>query len=310
MRRALFLFLLTLAILVGGCAPPGSHLPAREGDEAKPLVVATIFPLADLARQIGGEKIQAVALLPAGASPHTFEPTPREMKMASEASLFLCVGAGLDVWGQRLLQATGAGVPAVVITDGLALLPVTGRHEHEGEEPEEEAGDPHVWLDPVLVRDVIAPRLAGEMSGLWPAWADYFQANLQRLQAELTRLDEEFREQAAGPARVKFISFHAAWGYLARRYGWEEVASVLAYPGQEPSARWLKELTDLAKEKGVTTIIIEPQFNPQPAKLLAEEIGGRVVTLDPLGGEGLAGRDSYLALMRYNLTAMKEAVEF
>lgn len=306
MGKSLLIFLLAISVLVSGCASDGGKLE----EEAKPLVVATIFPLADLVRQIGGEKIQAVSLLPAGASPHTFEPTPKEMKAVSRASLFVSVGAGLDVWGQKLLQAAGAEVPVVVITDGMKLLPLTGRHEHRDEEHEDGEGDPHVWLDPVLVRDEIAPRLAGAMSGLWPAWAGYFEENLRFLQGELSKLDEEFRGLAAGPVKPKFISFHAAWGYLARRYGWEEVASVLEYPGQEPSARWLKELTDLAVREGVKTIVIEPQFNPQPAELLAEEIGGRVLTMDPLGGEGVKGRDSYLSLMRYNLAVMKEAMEF
>lgn len=314
MRKAVIVFLLAICLLAGGCAPGSGEMSTGPGagTAAKPLVVATIFPLADLVRQIGGDKVEVAALLPAGASPHTFEPTPKEMKEVSRASLFVSVGAGLDVWGQKLLAAAGTGVPALAVTDGLRLLPLAGRHDRHGEEHEHagEEGDPHVWLDPVLVRDEIAPRLAGEMSRLWPAWADYFQENLHKLQGELSKLDEEFLSSTAGPEKPRFISFHAAWGYLTRRYGWEEVASVLAYPGQEPSARWLKELTDLAVREGVKTVIIEPQFNPQPAELLAEEIGGRVLILDPIGGEGVEGRDSYLALMRYNLTVMKEALEF
>lgn len=313
MKKTAVICLLAIIMLTCGCA--GEHREANsqqhEGEQIKPVVVVTIFPLADLVRYIGGEEIHVVTLLPAGASPHTFEPTPREMKAVSQAGMLVSVGAGLDVWGQKLLTATGAGAAEVVITDGLELLPISGHDHHHHDEGHEEAlaGDPHVWLDPVLVRDEIAPRLAEEMSRLWPEWADLFQQNLTELQAELGRLDEEFRGLAISLGHPKFISFHSAWGYLAHRYGWEEVASVLEYPGQEPSARWLKELTDLAVREGVKFIIIEPQFNPQPANLLAQEIGGQVLMMDPLGGEGVEGRDSYFAMMRYNMAVMKEAME-
>lgn len=312
MKKTAVFCLLAVLILTGGCAYDHGEAKSdqSEGEHSKPTVVATIFPLADLVRHIGGEEIQAVTLLPAGASPHTFEPTPREMKAVSQASLFVSVGAGLDVWGQQLLNATGAGVAEVVITDGLELLPISAHDHHHDDEGhgKDLAGDPHVWLDPVLVRDEIAPRLADEMSRLWPQWADVFHENLTELQAELARLDEELRGLAVSSAPPKFISFHSAWGYLAHRYGWEQVASVLEYPGQEPSARWLKELTDLAVQEGVKFIIIEPQFNAQPANLLAQEIGGQVLMMDPLGGEGVEGRNSYLAMMRYNMAVIKEAM--
>lgn len=313
MKKTAVICLLAIFILTGGCAYDHreAYNEQHEGEQIKPIVVATIFPLADLVRQIGGEKVQVAALLPAGASPHTFEPTPREMKAVSQASLLVSVGAGLDVWGQKLLTVTGAGAAELVVTEGLELLPLSAHnHQHHGEEHEEAlAGDPHVWLDPVLVRDEIAPRLAGEMSRLWPQWADVFHGNLTELQAELSRLDDELHSLTVSLGQPKFISFHSAWGYLAHRYGWKEVASVLEYPGQEPSARWLKELADLAVREGVKFIIIEPQFNSQPANLLAQEINGKVLMMDPLGGEGVEGRDSYAALMRSNMAVIKEAME-
>lgn len=309
MKKLLILLLILLMPVISSCTTNNQEALVSQSIEEKPVVAATVFPLADLVRQLGREEIQVVTLLPAGASPHTFEPTPKEMKLVSQAGLLVSVGAGLDVWGQKLIQATGVDVPEVVVGENVELLPL-GNHRHleeDGEHHHEGHGDPHVWLDPVLVKEVIAPMLAEALSKEWPELADVFNTNLIRLQQELTALDQEFQDTLALCPNRKFISFHATWGYLAHRYGLEEVASVLEYPGQEPSARWLAELTELAREKDINVVMIEPQFNPQPANLLAEEIGGKVFVLDPLGGEGVAGRDSYVQLLRYNLAVLKEA---
>lgn len=306
MKKLFIGILLLLLPAVSSCTFQEEAFVNRPGDD-KPIVAATIFPLADLVKQLGGDAIRVVTLLPAGASPHTFEPTPKEMKAVSEAGLLVSIGAGLDVWGQKLIQAAGDGVPEVVIAEGLELLPM--RDHHHGEEyHHEEHGDPHVWLDPVLVREEIAPRLAEALMERWPVLADSIRVNLAEFQRELEELDREFRQGLASCPERQFISFHATWGYLAHRYGLEEIASVLEYPGQEPSARWLAKLTDLAGAEGVRVLIIEPQFNPQPGELVAGEIGGKVFVMDPLGGEGIEGRDSYLQLMRYNLAVLKEAL--
>lgn len=318
MKKLLIMLLLMVIPLVSSCASDNRKSSINRPLEDKPIVAATVFPLADLARQLGGGEIQVVTLLPAGASPHTFEPTPKEMKAVSQAGLLVSVGAGLDVWGQKLIKAIGVNVPEVVVGEGLELLPV-GNHRHREEHSDahhgehddhyhDGSGDPHVWLDPVLVKEEIAPMLAEALIKEWPQLTDLIQSNLLGLQQELTALDQEYRDTLALCPNRKFISFHATWGYLAHRYELEEIASVLEYPGQEPSARWLAELTDLARENKVEAVMIEPQFNPRPAELLAEEIEGKVFVLDPLGGEGVEGRDSYIQLLRYNLAVLKEAL--
>jgi zinc transport system substrate-binding protein len=305
MRRLMVIFLvLGLAMASGiSCSPTKT----TGGSPGKLTVAATIFPLADIARAVGGSQVEVFTLLPPGASPHTFEATPQQGRQLSEADIFLEIGAGLDSWAGRLAQAANPDLRLVTVTEGMDLLPASpGEHEHEHEE--EILGDPHIWLDPVLVEKVIAPMVCRELMESLPDQEDYFREKLREYQRELARLDREIKEAVGGFRQKKFISFHATWGYFARRYGLEERASVVEYPGKEPSARWLAALSRQIKEEGIQAVFIEPQFNPRPAELLAEETGSRVYILDPIGGEGLEGRDSYLKLMRYNLKVLEEAL--
>jgi len=301
-RMMAILLVLGLAISGGaGC----SRSETTGGSPGKIIVTATIFPLADMARIIGGSQVEVFTLLPPGASPHTFEPTPQQGRQVSQSDIFLEIGAGLDGWAGKLARAANPDILMVTVTEGLDLLPVLpGEHGHE----EETFEDPHVWLDPVLVERIIAPTICQAMSQSLPAQEDYFRENLRKFQGELAGLDRKIKDKTGSFSQKKFISFHATWRYFAHRYGLHEVASVAEYPGKEPSARWLASLTRQIQEEGIQAIFIEPQFNPRPAELLAEETGCLVYAHDPIGGEGLEGRASYLKLMEFNLKVLEEAL--
>lgn len=278
---------------------------AGESCAAPIRVTATIFPLADLVRQLGGNRVEVVTLLPANASVHTFEPTPTLMRQMSGTRLLVKVGAGLDSWADRLLAGSPVKPASIAITDGLTLLPVkqeellSGRHDHH-----HEGDDPHVWLDPIMVRDSVVPRLVATLAGISPGDAKIFQANGDRLRNELTQLDSEYRRAVGRLATRDFIALHSAWSYLAKRYGLKQVAAVETFPGKEPSARYMAALISLARRQGVKTVFAEPQLSDKAARTIADEIGGRVLLLDPVGGEKIAGRTSYQSLMRYNLSVI------
>jgi zinc transport system substrate-binding protein len=297
MPRRPFIFLLLLL-----CS-----LAAAGGARAERLrVAATILPLADLARQVGGERVTVVTLLPANASEHSFEPTPSLMRQVRGTRLLVKVGADLDPWADRLFRGGNRSPLTVVATEGVRLLPVAPQLLQERHDHDHGTGDdPHVWLDPLTVRDSLVPRLVAAMSRLSPADAPLFRANGDRLQKELTQLDREYRSVVAALPRRDFIALHSAWAYLARRYDLKQIAAVEAFPGKEPSARYLAALISLARRQGVRTIFAEPQLSDKAARTIAAEIGGRVLLLDPVGGEGIPGRDSYLGLMRHNLATIK-----
>lgn len=300
---ALVLALLATAASVGGCrhsAPaPGTAEDTAHGKRIG--VVATIFPLADLAKKVGGDEVEVTCLLPSGASPHTFEPRPSQAQAVSKAKLFLSIGAGLDDWSAKLAEAGPPGMERLVATRGMDLLP-SAKHEHGGgqgdahkhegakdsHEREGAAGDPHIWLDPVLMRDVLAPAICEALAAMDPARADTYRGNLSRYRDELSALDREILDAVARFRDRRMVTFHPAWTYFAHRYGLEQVAVLVESPGKEPSARWLGKVADTMRELGVRVVFAEPQFNPALAEAVAREIGGRALVLDPLGGHAAA----------------------
>lgn len=263
-------------------------------------VAATIPPLGGIARQIGGERIEIMILLPPGSNPHSFEPSPEQIKSLQEADLLLQIGAGLDDWARRLSAGSNKKIKTLVLTQGLDLL----QEAHEGEE-QSLKGNPHIWLDPIIVRDHIAIKIKEALAELEPQNESYFQINLKRFQEEITQLDTTIKQKLAGAKQKNFIAFHPAWSYFAARYGLKEIAVIQQIPGQEPSPREMVNLISLAREAQKPPVILEPQFDPKTGWLLAAEYHGRVFTLDPLGN----AETSYLNLMFSNLEIWEKALE-
>jgi zinc transport system substrate-binding protein len=274
-------------------------------------VVATIFPLADITRQIGGNRIDVMTLLPVGASEHSFEPTASRMRQVSGARLLIRVGAGMDAWAEKLFAAAKDKPATVTVTEGIKLIRIAeqemlqGKHDHD----HGNGDDPHVWLDPLIVRDSLVPKLVTALSRLSPADAAYFKANAERFKKELTAFDAEARSTVAALPRKEFIAMHSAWGYLAKRYGLRQIAAIEPFPGKEPSARYIAAVIALARKQRVRAIFAEPQLPVKTAQVIAGEIGGSVLILDPVGGEKVEGKDGYLSLMRTNLATIREGMK-
>jgi zinc transport system substrate-binding protein len=265
-------------------------------------VVATIFPVADMVRQVGRDAVDVVTLLPAGASPHTFEPTPAQIRAVAEAAVFVEVGAGLDGWAATLRAAHAGPMIVITLATGVPLLgAIEGETASHG-------GDPHVWLDPVLVRDHLVPAIANGLSQADPADAAAFRAAAGEFEAALTKLDTEIRTTLAPATDRNYVGFHSAWQYFGRRYDLHEVAVVESFPGKEPSAQEIAAIVQRARAAHVHALLIEPQFSPRMAEQVAQEIGARLVTVDELGGPDLPGRQHYLDLMRYNLRVFAKAL--
>jgi zinc transport system substrate-binding protein len=268
---------------------------------AKVKVVATIFPLTDIVRQIGTQHVEAVTLLPPGANTHTFEPTPAQIRAVAGAQVFVCIGAGLDTWATKLLAARSGPLTVVTVTDGIPLLGAAPGHDAHG-------GDPHVWLDPVLVRDHAIPAIAAALSAVDAAHQGAFDDSAAGFAAALTRLDDDIRSALAAVPNRNYIAFHSAWHYFGKRYDLHEVAVVEAFPGKEPSAREIATLVERARAAQVHALLVEPQFNARTAQQIAAEFGGRTVLVDPIGGPDVPGRNHYIDLMRYNLREFVEAL--
>ena len=304
---------LALLISPAGAAPPAGKL----------LVAATIVPLGDFCQQIGRDLVQVQVLIPPGASPHAFEPPPSVMARASQARVFVYIGAGLEPWAARLLRSRGPGNLIVVeAAQGMPLLGLDEQHHdheaagaqgHTGKHPDKAgahethlAGNPHIWLDPVLVQE-IADKIARALIQADPDHRAQYEANYQDFQARLAALDREIKQHAQTWRLRDYVSFHPAFTYFARRYGLNEVGVIEAAPGREPAPRHLQNLVAAIRRYGIKVVFAEPQFNPRVAEVIAQEAGVKVLKLDPIGGPQPYGSD-YLKLMRYNLAALDEAL--
>jgi len=269
--------------------------------DAKIKVVATIFPLADMVQQIGTEYVEVATLLPPGANPHTFEPTPAQIREVESARVIVRIGAGLDAWATKLLAGRSQPVIMVTVTDGLQLLGGEPGHDSHG-------GDPHVWVDPLLMRDHTVPAISGVLSQIDPERRAAFAGATTTFQAALTQVDADIRRALSSVPNRDYIAFHSGWRYFGQRYDLREAGVVEAFPGKEPSAREIAAIVERARTTHIHALLVEPQVNPRMAQQIASEFGGRTVLVDAFGGPDVAGRNHYIDLMRYNLRAFVEAL--
>lgn len=294
-----------LAVSCGRRAEPPAPAPVA----AAPLsITATIFPLADLTAELAGDVATVDCLVPAGATPHTFDLRPQQARQIADARLIVRVGSGYDDW----LKSALAGSRAEVVTamETTSLLRATAQDDAGDEHAEHEhhehgVDDPHVWLDPIRVRDDIAPAIAAALTRAVPARAADFARRLEALQAELTLLDDELRAELRPLTDRRYIASHAGWNYFNQRYELTQVAAIELAPGAAPSARWRREVIDLARAQKVRAVFVESQLNPSAAEAVARDAGLRLGALDPFGGPAIEGRDSYAAMMRYNAAQVK-----
>ncbi|MEW6658540.1 MAG: zinc ABC transporter substrate-binding protein [Thermodesulfobacteriota bacterium] len=279
-------------------------------------VAATILPLADFCRHLGGEQVEVQVLVPPGASPHVFEPPPSVMARAARARVFVYTGAGLEPWAEKLLRSLRPGnLEVVEAVRGLHLLRDVDNDQHgeaehgkhEGHDHHHAGGNPHVWLDPVLAQS-ICRQIAAALMKVDPEHRAAYEAHLQSYLKELEALHQEITRRVSGWRQKDFVCFHPAYTYFAKRYGLRQVGVIELSPGREPTPRHLQEIVAAIKKFGIKVVFAEPQLNPRVAEVIAREAGAKVLLLDPMGGRPPYG-DDYLKLMRYNLAILEEAMK-
>jgi ABC-type Zn uptake system ZnuABC Zn-binding protein ZnuA len=184
-------------------------------------------------------------------------------------------------------------------------IPAKVDHAHA---PQHEGADAHYWLDPVRMQQVVM-RIEQQLAIFDPEHAQLYADRAQRVRAGLEKLHAEILERTQSLLNRRFIALHAAWTYFAPRYNLVQAAVVEPSPGREPSPRYLADLAQLMRREGVVAVVIEPQLTSTAAQALARETGARVGMLDPYGGPGVPGRQSYIDLMRYNVAELVKLLD-
>jgi len=279
MRLILILIFGMLVFWAVGCGGGSAGAPAKE------TVVASFYPLAYAAEEVGNGGIDVENLTPAGAEPHDLEVSPQDVAAIREADLVLLLGDGFQ---PQLEDAAGTGkkVLRLLDTPGLALRP---------------DGDPHVWLDPLRYAKIVG-RIGQALQRPDAA---------ARLQARLRDLDGEYRTGLAHCERREIVTSHEAFGYLAERYGLEQVAITGLSPEVEPEPAKLQHVVELVRERGVTTIYFETLVSPRIAETVARETGAKTAVLNPIEGltkNEISQGENYFSLMRTNLRTLREGL--
>lgn len=308
-----FLMAATLTLL--GAAVPlvlwGPAYAAERPGGTEPLeVVATIPVLKDLAERVGGPHVRVLSLLSGLESEHSYSPKPSDLVAIRKARVLLEVGLGLEVWVASLVKNSGnSGLLIVTTSKGIALLrdhepkegaQATGQSEHR-------EGNPHIWLDPENAK-IMMRHITEAFIKVDPAHASVYRDNQAVYLRQLDQLQAELAERIRPLSDRRIIVHHPAWPYFARRFGFRIAGEIVRQAGAEPSARHLQELIAQIRQDHIRVVVSEPQLNQKIPEVLARETGARVIVLTPLPG-GVAGTETYLDMLRYNVLTLAQALQ-
>jgi zinc transport system substrate-binding protein len=285
------LVLITCLIVVAVACPQQTEANTKLG------VVITILPQAEFVENIGGDKVDITVMVPPGASPHTYEPTPSQMAALSKAKLYAKVGSGVEfelTWMDKLI-AQNKDMLVVDCSKGIELQPMTAGDE------DEPAGsmDPHIWMSPQNAQTMVR-NIADGLIQVDPDNREYYEQNRDAYLEKLAQLDQDIRDGLSGVQNRVFMVYHPAFGYFASCY--DLTMLPIEAEGKEPTPTGLQHLIEQAKEHNIHVVFAEPQFNPQSAKVIADAIDGRVVLINPLA------RD-YIENMRILTGELVQAME-
>ncbi len=300
--------LLTLILLFTGCTQLAGDTSKEEG---KLQVYASIYPVAYFAQKIGGEQVQVIQLVPTGVEPHDFEPKAKDLARMYHADLFLYNGIGMEGWIERLQSTLTKDTLVVNTSEGIELLPWTGKSDHEHNSSHKGEMDPHIWLDPMRAKQQAA-RIRDALIEVDPEHQNQYEENYDQLAQELDDLDKQIAEVVRKGKRKEFIVSHGAFGYLADRYGLKQIAVSGLTPSAEPSAQELKELIQLAKDQKIDVILFEPLVSGKVAEVVRKEVGAQARELNPIEGltaEDVKNNEDYFSLMKKNIESLKWALE-
>lgn len=312
---------LLFVILFAACQPIASPQAAKTGGNAKIKVLAVETFLADITRNIAGQRAEVDSLIPLGMDPHVFQPNPQDVVKIADSELLILNGAGFESWAQETLDNAGGSRLVIEASAGLSPRepkPDEESHDHEAEAPEENAHehaiDPHFWLDPLQVIRY-AENIRDGLIQADPAGKDEYTSNTVRYIAQLKELDGWIRGQieTIPPEKRIIVTNHESFGYFADRYGLRIVGTVIPSISTDsaPSAMQMAKLVDVIRQTGVSAVFVESGANLKLADQVAQETGVKVIsdlyTHSITTADGVA--PSYISMMQHNVRAIVEGLK-
>lgn len=282
---------LAVAVLSAACSSAGSG--------GRVQIVTAFYPLEFVATTVGKGYVHVTNLTPPGAEPHDLELKPGDVRALRSADLVLYFADGFQPSVQDAIGSLPDSSNARDLLKGLQLRRTPG---------DELDVDPHVWLSPVLMGEIVNGVTVAIANKVDASVNDVVGANGTALLRKLGELDAEYSSTLKRCARHEIFTSHAAFGYLAARYGLRQIAIEGSSPEAEPSSQRLQEVARTARAAGATTIFFEPLVSPRIAQTVARIAGMRTAELDPIEGIERGSNDDYFTVMRRNLAALKEAL--
>jgi ABC-type Zn uptake system ZnuABC Zn-binding protein ZnuA len=313
-RLTLILTIAVLALAACGGAPT-----SPSGTVAVPVLTSATF-LADITRNIAGDRLEVNSLLPVGADPHTYEATPTDVTKIADSQVLILNGVEYEHFIESLLESAGGERLIITASDGLEPHHMEEHEgeEHQGEEPAEEAhaheaGDPHMWLDPNLVITYVENIREG-LTHFDPDGALDYQSNADAYIAELQALDEWIVGQVSQVPEEKrlLVTNHEALGYFAERYGFTVIGAIVPAVSTDasPAAGEMAELIDLIQSSDAPAIFLDEVENPALAQQIAAETGVKVIEdlhLESLTDGPPAG--TYIDMIQHNVSRIVNALK-
>lgn len=270
-------------------------LPSQNETRDKLRIVTSFYPLYFFASMIVGENGDVSIMTPPGSEPHDYEPTPRDMASIERADLLIVNGRGFEPWTDTIDETRVSRPHVLVMQKELHL---------------DTASDPHFWLSPRIAQQEVE-RITRALITQDPRHQASYLDNAKRLTDMLIALDTHYREGLRACKKNVILTSHAAFGYLAKEYGFEQVAISGLSPDEEPTPKKLTEIARIAKEHR-SPIFVEPLIKPSLANIIAKEAHVEILTLDPL--EGLSAQRikegaTYITEMEKNLANLEYALQ-
>ena len=272
----------------------------------KTKVVTSFYPLYFFTSQIAGDKAIVSNITPAGAEPHEYEPTARDIANIEDSNLLVLNGGGLEGWSENIQKNLNKNKTKVVISgDGLATKTISEEGQNNN------AIDPHIWLSPILAQQMV-DKIESGLSLSDPSNSLYYKSNAETLKDKLSILDKEFKNGLTSCGSKNIITSHSAFAYLASTYGLNQVSIAGLSTEEEPSSKQMSEIAKFSKNNNVKYIFFESLISPKLSLTIAKEIGAQTLVLNPIEGltedEINSGKD-YFSEMRNNLVNLKIALQ-